>query len=92
MREQKAIELPDVSGRIDHFSADVKGRRLFVSALVNRSIEIIAVDAAERLRSRPGVPEPQGVFYHEPSDRLYAACRADGSVQSLMAPHLSRSP
>jgi hypothetical protein len=27
------IELPNVDGRIDHFSVDVKGKRLFVSAL-----------------------------------------------------------
>jgi WD40 repeat protein len=83
LREQKAIELPGVSGRIDHFSPDVKGRRLFISALVNRTIEIVDVDSGRRLRSISGIPEPQGVFYHEPSDKLYAACRADGSVRSF---------
>jgi hypothetical protein len=81
LREQRAIELPGVSGRIDHFSADVKGRRLFVAALVNRTIEVLDVDSGRRLRSISGVPEPQGVFYHEPSDKLYVACRADGSVR-----------
>jgi hypothetical protein len=30
------IDLPNVNGRIDHFSADVKGQRIFVSALGNQ--------------------------------------------------------
>lgn len=81
LREQRVIELPGVSGRIDHFSADVKGRRLFIAALVNRTIEILDIDSGRRLRSISGIPEPQGVFYHEPSDSLYAACRGDGSVR-----------
>jgi hypothetical protein len=81
LREQGAIELPGVSGRIDHFSADVKGRRLFVAALVNRTVEVLDVDSGRRLQSITGVPEPQGVFYHEPSDKLYVGCRADGIVR-----------
>jgi len=32
LRLDKTIELPDVQGRIDHMSIDVKGQRLFVSA------------------------------------------------------------
>ncbi len=37
---EESIELPDVQGRIDHMSVDVKGQRLFVSALGNNSATI----------------------------------------------------
>ncbi len=42
---EKTIELPDVQGRIDHMSIDVKGQRLFVSALGNNTVEVIDVQA-----------------------------------------------
>jgi hypothetical protein len=31
LRLEKTIELPEVQGRIDHLSVDVKGQRLFVT-------------------------------------------------------------
>ena len=40
------IALPNVEGRIDHFSVDLQGNRLFMAALGNRSIEVL--DVAER--------------------------------------------
>ena len=33
------IPLPNVKGRIDHFSVDVKGQRLFVAAVENHTLE-----------------------------------------------------
>jgi hypothetical protein len=41
LRLDGRIELANVEGRIDHLSADVKGRRLFVSALGNHTLEVI---------------------------------------------------
>src|SRR5690242_19145059 len=41
LRQAEAIALPNVSGRIDHFSADVHGRRLFISALGNHTVEVV---------------------------------------------------
>lgn len=38
---EKEIALPGVEGRIDHFSVDVPGQRLFIAALENGSVEII---------------------------------------------------
>ena len=34
------IDLPNVNGRIDHFSADLKNHRLFMSALGNHTGEV----------------------------------------------------
>src|ERR1035437_1661757 len=39
------IDLPDVNGRIDHLSADLKGHRLFVSALGNHTVEVLEVQS-----------------------------------------------
>ena len=35
------IPLANVKGRIDHFSVDVKGQRLFVAGVGNHTLEVI---------------------------------------------------
>ena len=45
------IGLPNVDGRMDHFAVDVKGQRLFVSALGNHTAEVIDLQAGRRLRT-----------------------------------------
>ncbi len=75
------IELPNVENRIDHFSADLKGQRLFMAALGNHTLEVIDVREAKRLRTLPDLAEPQGVYYDSASDRLIVACAKDGAVK-----------
>jgi YVTN family beta-propeller protein len=81
LRLEKTIELPEVQGRIDHLSVDVKGQRLFVSALGNNTVEVIDLKASKRLKTIGGLREPQGVLYVPATDRLYVANAKDGSVQ-----------
>src|SRR3989440_9551220 len=81
LRLEKTIELPDVQGRIDHMSIDVKGQRLFVAALGNNTIEVIDIKAGKRVKTITGLAEPQGVLYVPTSDRLYVANAKDGSVR-----------
>src|SRR3954451_13872294 len=57
------IELPNVNGRIDHFSADLKGRRLFMSALGNHTVEVLHIQNRRRLHTIADLNEPQGVLY-----------------------------
>lgn len=75
---ETSISLPDVKGRIDHLSVDVKGQRLFVAAVGNNSVEVIDVKSGRRERSLTGLSEPQGVFYDAAADRLFVACGLDG--------------
>lgn len=75
------IDLPNVNGRIDHLSADVKGGRLFVSALGNHTVEVLDVRSGKHLRTLPDLAEPQGVYYDPSTNRLFAACAQDGSVK-----------
>jgi DNA-binding beta-propeller fold protein YncE len=81
LRLEKTIELPEVQGRIDHLSVDVKGQRLFVSALGNNTVEVIDLKAGKRLKTISGLQEPQGVLYVPATDRLYVANAKDGRVR-----------
>jgi len=74
------IALPNVDGRMDHFAVDVKGQRLFVSALGNHSVEVLDLQAGKRLRSLPDLEEPQGLFYDPSTNRLFAAT-GDGATR-----------
>src|SRR5690348_17226911 len=75
------IDLPDVNGRIDHFSADVQGRRVFVSALGNHTVEVIDAQAGKRIHSISGLDKPQGVYYDSSTHRLFVASDGDGTVK-----------
>ena len=81
MRLETTVELPDVQGRIDHLSVDVKGQRLFVSALGSNTVEVIDLKAGKRVKTITGLQEPQGVLYAPANDRLYVANAKDGSVR-----------
>ena len=81
LRLAGTVPLPQVEGRIDHLSIDVKGQRLFVAALGNNTIEVIDVKNGKHLSSVPGLHEPQGIVYVPDTNRLYAANGADGSLQ-----------
>jgi YVTN family beta-propeller protein len=81
LRLEKTIELPEVQGRIDHLSIDVKGQRLFISALGNNTVEVIDIKAGKRIKTISGLQEPQGVLYVAATDRLYVANAKGGSVR-----------
>src|SRR5947207_14808378 len=67
------IEMPGVKGRIDHLAADVKGRRLFVAALGNDTVEVLDLATGRRTKSLAGFGEPQGLAYLPEQNRLYVA-------------------
>src|ERR1051325_3757474 len=81
LRLEKTIELPEVQGRIDHMSIDVKGQRLFVAALGNNTLEVIDLKDGKRTKTIGQLKEPQGILYVAETDRLYVANGSDGSVR-----------
>jgi len=81
MRLEKTIELPDVQGRIDHLSIDLKSERLFASALGNNTLEVIDLKSGKRVKTIGELKEPQGVLYVPDLNRLYVANGEDGSVR-----------
>ena len=79
----KAIPLPEVDGRIDHFAIDVKGRRAFLAALAKNTIEVVDLSAGRVTRTLPGFAKPQGVLFVPRFNKLVVACGVDGSVKTL---------
>jgi hypothetical protein len=86
---EKEIALPEVEGRIDHFSADVHNQRLFVAALENGSVEILDIRPGERTAEIKGLEEPQGVYYDFKTGRLYVATGGDGKLRIYDAKSLT---
>jgi DNA-binding beta-propeller fold protein YncE len=78
---EEQIPVPQVAGRLDHFSADVKRKRLFVSALGNNTVEVIDTFRGKVIHSIPGLSEPQGPLYVPEFDKLYVANAEDGKVR-----------
>jgi DNA-binding beta-propeller fold protein YncE len=78
----KEIVLPGVEGRIDHLSVDAEGKRLFVSALGNGTVEVIDLDQGHRIHQITGLKEPQGVLFDSNSKRLFVASGGDGTVRA----------
>ncbi len=78
---EEQIPVPGVAGRLDHFTADPKRRRLFVSALGNNTLEVIDVFAGRVIHSIKGLAQPQGPLYVPSVDKLYVANAEDGKVR-----------
>ncbi|HXT40559.1 MAG TPA: YncE family protein [Candidatus Angelobacter sp.] len=82
LKPVKTIPLPDVVGRFDHFSSDVKGRRLFVAALGNNTVEVLDLDTGKRSRSITGCDKPQGVLFLEKANMLFVANGGNGKLRA----------
>ena len=72
------IPLPNVKGRIDHLSVDLKGQRLFVAAVDNHTLEVVDLKSGRSVHTITDLAEPQGVFYDASTNRLFVACGLDG--------------
>ncbi|HEV2215203.1 MAG TPA: hypothetical protein VGR64_07925 [Terracidiphilus sp.] len=78
----RRIPLAGVQGRIDHLSADVEGKRLFVSALGNGTVEVIDARTGQRTGEITGLERPQGVLYDAAVGRVFVASDGDGTLRS----------
>jgi YVTN family beta-propeller protein len=70
-----------VEGRIDHLSVDVKGKRLFVAALGNNSVEVLDLATGKKIQSIKNLKEPQGLRFIPETNQLFAACGGDGTCR-----------
>lgn len=77
------IPLPQVKGRIDHMAIDLKGRRLFVAALGNDTVEVVDLQAGKRVHTIAGLAEPQAVLYLADSNQLYITNGRTGECRVL---------
>jgi len=79
----QSIPLPDIDGRIDHFSIDVKGRRAFLAALAKNTVEAVDLKAGRVIRTLPGFAKPQGVCFVPELNKLFVATGMDGALTTL---------
>ena len=81
----KTIPLPGVSGRIDHFALDTQGKRLFMAALGNDTVEVIDLAAGKRSHTIGDCSTPQGLAFAPAENRLIIANGGSGVVKTLDA-------
>ena len=81
LRLIQTIPLPDVRGRIDHFDVDLKGQRLFMSALGNNTLEVFDLRSNQVIHTIRDLREPQGVTYVPKSNHIFVANGDDGTVR-----------
>src|SRR6266852_3907886 len=67
------IPLPNVGGRIDHFTLDAKRKRVIGAALGNNMVEVVDTFSGRDIHSITGAAAPQGVVYVGELDRLSVA-------------------
>jgi DNA-binding beta-propeller fold protein YncE len=75
------IPLPNVGGRIDHFTFDAKRRRVIGAALGNNTVEVVDTFAGRDIHSIAGAAAPQGVVYVPEFDKIFVANGADGKLR-----------
>src|SRR2546426_7035748 len=75
------IPLPNVGGRIDHFTFDAKRKRVIGAALGNNTVEVVDTFAGRDMHSITGAAEPQGLVYVSEFDKLFVANGEDGKLR-----------
>jgi len=75
------IPLPNVGGRIDHFTFDAKRKRVIGAALGNNTVEVVDTFAGRDIHSITGAAEPQGMVYVADLNKLFVANGEDGKVR-----------
>lgn len=78
---EQIITLPDVKGRIDHFTADPKRKRLFVATVGNNSVEVIDVFGGKWLQTITGFEGPKTPVYIADFDKLFVISTTDAKVR-----------
>jgi DNA-binding beta-propeller fold protein YncE len=78
----QTIDLPAVTGRIDHLDIDLEGNRLFVAALATGSLEVIDLRIGKRIGRFWPLSKPQGVAYLPARHRVVVASGGSGRVEA----------
>ena len=60
---------------------DIPGKRLFVAALGNGTIEVLDLTKSERTAQISRLEEPQGLYFDATRNRLYVASGGDGTLR-----------
>src|SRR4030081_1211387 len=75
------IPLPNVGGRIDHFTFDAKRKRVIGAALGNNTVEVVDTFSGRHIHSITGAAAAQGVVYVGDLNKLFVANGTDGKLR-----------
>jgi DNA-binding beta-propeller fold protein YncE len=90
LRMVQTIPLPNVEGRIDHLTVDLKSQRLFIAALGNNTVEVVDLQAGKRIHTIGGFQEPQGVAFIPEFNNLFVANGKSGACDVFDGSSLKR--
>src|SRR5215469_17761497 len=65
--------LPGFHGDLDHFAADLKGGRLFVTAEVHKTVEVFDLKTGDRIHSITGFVTPHAMVFRADKNKLFVA-------------------
>jgi DNA-binding beta-propeller fold protein YncE len=86
LRLVSKIALPGIDGDFDHFTADVKGNRLFLAAEEHHTVEVFDLHSGKKLHSIAGFDTPHSMLYVPDANKLFVVDGGKGgSVQVLNA-------
>lgn len=80
LRLSATISLGEVKGRIDHMAIDAAGKRLYVAALDDSSLQEIDLAAGKVSFWAIGLSEPQGIAIEPKTGRIVVGCGGDGKA------------
>lgn len=60
---EKQVEMPGVTGRIDHMAINLRNNIIYVAALGNNTVEVVDLNKGSLIYSIKGLDEPQGICY-----------------------------
>jgi DNA-binding beta-propeller fold protein YncE len=72
---------PDIKGRIDHFSADPKRKRMFVAAVGDNTVEVFDVFGSKLIHSITGFEGPKTPVFIAEFDKLFVISTTDAKVR-----------
>ena len=79
------IQLPGVTGRIDHLAFDQRTQRVFVAALGNNTIEIVDLKTSKIIHSISQLSEPQGIAFVTSNNSIIVANGGNGVCEVFNA-------
>jgi YVTN family beta-propeller protein len=80
-----SIQLPNVTGRIDHSAYDNKNRTVFVAALGNNTVEVVDLKSQKVIHTIKGLHEPQGIKYIPENNIIFVANGGNGECDVFNA-------
>jgi DNA-binding beta-propeller fold protein YncE len=88
---QRAIALPNGTGKFDHFAFDLTTTRLFIAATGNHSVEVLDLNAGKVTESLSGIGKPHGLAWVPTTGFLYAADGTQGDLKIFGGSPLNQS-